>query len=521
MRSLQHPAATRTWRFGRGLALAACCALTLGATACGKDDPEEQFRLWCNNEAGWTEIGNYVANKDNDLKLRVRALELLAIDGHPSEVMKATEKAPDREKVFQALQPLMFKLLQDGNPKRQGYGKRVLFEMIKEGGVGPAQAKEIRSGVAKWAFGDLSHDSTAEAVKEKMKDRLIPTEIEALGSEAAAGAEIMIGKGISKAELVAFLRGLNTPESKSAIIGGLRRYHMGKKVKITDQDLGAIQWVDNFESYVYLLELYRRFSGEGKVHPDDKQAAELAIRVAVEWTDPADKSKKPEELEKLKKDRYAQIKAGWDRAGPLMDQLLKAKNCDDRWYAAQILVAVQGAKGLQTVLADLPADENYGQSEYSSQDTKMMLSDLCIHEVKDLGAETARPVLAAALTSAKAPIARVVAARCLAVFGDAQSVAALKSFDKKDPLANYGVQPIIVSEDAATLADVVQASLDTVQYCADVDKQAAEGKIDAKFAGLLRKYATYSVYRKGAALSKFAEERAKEKVEKDKAKNGN
>jgi hypothetical protein len=515
MENLQHPASARGWPWSRRLALAAGCALTLLASGCGKDDPEEQFRLWCNNEQGWAELGNYVADKNNDMKLRVRALELLAIDGHPSEVMKATEKAPDRAEVLAALQPAMFKLLQDGNPKRQGYGKRVLFEMIKEGGVKPDKAAEIKANIAKWAFGDLTHDTSLEALKEKMKDRLVPTEIEALGNEATAGMEVLLGKGISKSELVATLRNLKTAEAAKALVGGLRRYHAGKNVKVTEDDLGAIQATQSIEGFVYLLELYTtklvQADPSKPVHKDDKAAAEVAIRVAIDFTDPED----PKAAEANK----AKLKAGWAEAAPAVEKLLASPNCDDRWWAMQLFTTYGGAEGFKAALAKLPDDELYGRGPpHGDNDAKKMIMDLCLTEVKALGADTVRPLLQTTLKSSPRFIERIVAARCLMALGDPASVGALATLDKKDALASKDVQPIIVSKSPLSLKDMVSVAGEVAEYCASVDRLAAEGKIEADVAKWRKYYASYNFERRGKELAAEAELSAKEKVERDRAK---
>lgn len=502
------------------MAAGALAALSLLASAgCSKADPEENCRLWMNNEAGWAEMSLFVADKANDAKLRGRCLEILVSEGgQPSQVLSVTEKAADRTDLLVGLQPAMIKLLQNGSVKQKGHAKIVLFAMLKEGKLPEAKATDLKTRLADWAFGDFKHDMDTEALKAALKERVTPEDIEVLGPLAVPGVEVMLGKGISKGELVAFLKSQNTPEAKKALVAGLKRYHAGKNIKISEEDLGAIQATDSLEGYVYFLELYRRFADAAKPHPDDKRAADLAIRVALQWTDPEDDKKKPEELEKLKKERIDALRGAWDQVGPLMDQLLTGRNCDDRWYATQMLVLTQGAKGLETALGKLPDDTNYGQEEFAANDAKKMIVDICLNEIKSLGADVARPVLEATLKSNPHAVSRVLAARCLAVLGDPASLAVLKAFDKKDPVAMKNVQPVIVTDMPVSVGDIVQASVDTIDYCAAVDKLGAEGKIDGDTAKFRKNYAMYSFYRKGKELAKFAEEMAAEKIERDKAK---
>lgn len=491
----------------------------LAMAGCSKADPEENCRLWMNNDAGWAEMSLFVADKANDAKLRGRCLEILVAEGgQPSQVLSVTEKAPDRVDLLVGLEPSMIKLLQNGSVKQKGHAKIVLFAILKEGKLPEAKAAELKAKLADWAFADFKHEMDTESLKAALKERVTPDDIEVLGPTAVPGVEVMLGKGISKGELVAFLKSQNTPEAKKALVAGLKRYHSTKNVKISEADLGDIQATDTLAGYVYFLELYRRFADVAKPHPDDKRAADLAIRVALQWTDPDDDKKKPEELEKLKKDRLEALKGAWDQVGPLMEQLLTGRNCDDRWYATQMLVATQGAKGLETALGKLPDDTNYGQEEFAANDAKKMIVDLCLNEIKTLGADAARPVLEATLKSSPHAVSRLVAARCLAVFGDPASLAVLKAFDKKDPIGVKNVQPVIVTDMAISVGDIVQASVDTIDYCAAVDKLAAEGKIDADTAKFRKNYALYSFYRKGKELAKFAEEMATDKIERDKAK---
>lgn len=519
MKQQLHRRSTELGRL-RATAVAALAGLSLMVqVGCGKADPEDNFRLWMNNEAGWQELANFVADKGNDAKVRGRALEILVAEGgQPSQVMVAVEKAPDRQELLLALQPQMLKLMQNGSVKQKSHAKIVLFAILKEGKLPEPRAVELKKQLAEWAFGDFKHEMDIEALKTALKERVTPEDIEVLGAYSIPGIEVMLGKGVSRGELVAFLRNQNTPEAKKALVAGLRRYHSGKNIKISGDDLGAIQNTDSLDGYIYLLEVYRRFADAEKPHPDDKLAADLAIRVALEWTDPQDAKKKPEELEKLKQDRFEALKGAWDRVGPLMDQLLAGRNCDDRWYATQMLISLQGAKGLAAALEKLPDDTNYGQEEFAANDAKKMIVDLCLNEIKGLGADAARPVLEATLKSSPRAVARIVAARCLAVLGDPASLAVLKAFDKKDPIGAKNVQPVIVTDMPISVGDIVQASVDTIDYCTAVDKAAAEGKVDAAAAKFRKNYAMYSFYRKGKELAAFAEEMAADKVERDKAK---
>ena len=213
----------------------------------------------------------------------------------------------------------------------------------------------------------------------------------------------------------------------------------------------------------------------------------------------------------------AKIKAAWTaQVKPVVDKLLTGSNCDDRWWASQLLVQYNGVDGLTQILTQLPDDKNYGQQEFANNDVKMQLTDLCKNEIKSLGADVARPVLIKGLKGNRL-IEKIVAIRCLAALGDDASLAALRGVDKKE---NLIVDAVVVPQDAekVTVFDLAQAAADVVEFVRSVDKQAAEGTIDQPTAKARTFYATYSFERQGKKLIAYAESRAVEKVAKDKAK---
>jgi hypothetical protein len=490
----------RLW-LARSCLTAVCVSSTLALASCGKGDPDENFRLWSNNEAGWEEMQAFVADTGNDAKLRARALEILTDEGgHPGEAVRIAQKAPDKVEVMMALQPALQKMLENPNTKKQGYGKRVLFDMMN---VLPADKKAAtQEMLAKWAFGDLKPDDSPARIKEKLEQRIRAEEIDGLGNAGVRGAEIMLSKGISRDQIMQYLLGVNTPESHAALINGLRRYHAIKNVRVSEGDLAAIQKADCIEGFLYWIELYQKLAASQ--HPDDKAAASQSIVVAIQWSE--------------KEPNKAKIKAAWAaQVKPVMDKLLTGANCDDRWWAAQMLLQYSGVDGLTEVLKQLPIDTNYGQQEFANSDVKMQITDLCKNEIKGLGADVVRPVLLKSLKSETRLIEQIVAIRCLAALGDDASLAALRAVDKKE---NKIVDPWIVPQDEkdVTIHMLAQASADVVEFVRAVDKQAAEGTIDQATAKARTFYATYSFERQGKKLAAYAESRAAEKVAKDKAK---
>ncbi|MEY3011551.1 MAG: hypothetical protein RIT45_286 [Pseudomonadota bacterium] len=492
----------------RNAATARLVALLLSAaistSACGNKDPEENFQLWSNNEAGWQEIGKYASDPANPIELRARSLEVLIQGGHPSIVTQLVEKAADKDKVLIALVPGLEKMLRGSNEKQQLHAKQVLFETISR--VSPGDADKVRAALAEWAFGDITVDDPTNVITEKLGKRLRPDEIERLGKFGVKGAEIMLGKAIAKNEILTFLQTLDVPEAKVALVNGLRRYHQSsKKVMVTGNELGYVQRTGHIDGLLYFFELYERLIESE--HEDDENAAKMAIAAAVQWVD-EDGGKK------LVVDNWAKLK-------PVADKLMAGPKCDLRWWSAVQMVRVEGLDGLKRALAALPDDTNYGQSEYALNDVKLMITDFCSKDTAALDKDKKREIYKASLATERF-IERIVAIRCLMVDGSDDAKAALEAFvaGRKKLKEEKVIDPLIVPQHAENLSltDLAKIALEVIAYFKELDKLQGESKLTAKQVEYRKLYATFSFDRKGKALREFAEERAEDKIKREAAK---
>lgn len=490
-------AGARRRRFAAALTLV--LATTIATSGCFKKDLEENFNLWSNNQAGWTQMSAFVADPKNDLEVRARALEVLTLNGHPSQVMTVVDKTPDKDKVLLNLRDRLGKVLTMPNEKMARYAKQVLFEMIPS--LPDAEKEKTRKVIADWAFGDMSHDDQAKMVAEKLGRRMRPEEIEALSGAGVKGAEIMLAKGIARNEVMVYLQGVKTDEAKVALIKGLRLYHeLHKNAKYTPAELGFAQRTEHVDGLLYFFWVYNRLIKSE--HPDDKQAGSLAIAAAMEWLE-SDAGKK------LLVDNYK------EKFKPLAEELITHANCDDRWWAAQVMVRNEGVEGLKAVLAKMPEDTNYGNEAFANNDFKMMLMDLCLKDIAKIDPDKAREVLLASLGS-KRVIERIIAIRCLLPLRNEAVEAALKKYDKKD---NLIVDPIIVPHDAeeVTPYDLAQVVYDTFKYHDEMEALAAKGKLSPEEIKWRKFYASYSFERQGKKLRDYTASRAAEKIEAEKA----
>jgi hypothetical protein len=351
--------------------------------------------------------------------------------------------------------------------------------------------------------------------------RVSVQEIAALGDDGVQGAEIMLSKGIKRDEIINLLQEQKTPAANVALINGLRGYHSLKdgKVKIGEGDLVAIQKTDSVEGFLYYIELYQKRIKSS--HPDDQAAAKNAIAAAADWWEGGEGSK-------AKDANRAKVKAGWAQVKPAMEAFLLVDNCEDRWMAAQVLAYGDGVVGVQHVLEKIPNDENYTNGSLASTDVKLQITGWCNEDAKPLGADKLLPVYKKSLQSQRL-FERVLATRCLLALGDDASLETLKAVaaDKKDvinnlayvdranaanpkpandPAKTWAVDAMIAPPEASkvTVRMLAEIAVDTIGYQRQVDKDQAEGKVDAATAKKRKLMAGGSFDRKGAALAAFA-----------------
>ncbi|GEM_PF-3534886 len=484
--------------------IAAVLVVAVALPGCGKKDPEEQFALWSNNEAGFKEMAKFVQG-NNDPKMKARALEVLMENGQPSQVREiaAGIKEGERDKVLAELRTAVAKHLKSPNERIQGHAKTVLFDMLDLQSEG--EADNTRKLLSDWAFGDMSVDDKAQVIAKKLSKRATRSDIEALGKYGVKGAEILLSKGIEKPGMMAFLQGIKDPAAKTAMINGLRRYHgmKGGKVKISGSDLGFIQRTKHIDGLMYFFEIYEK-RGES-AHEDDEQASSMAIAAAMQWVE-------SDEGKKLLKDNWK------GKFNAVAQRFIKRANCDDRWWAAQVIIQNEGFAGLKWAVENLPDDLNYGNADHANNDVKLMITDFCTKDVSTIKDDKKVHQYWLETLNRDRVIERVIAIRCLVAYGGQEASKALKAYIKarKKLKEEKIIDPIIVPPvmENMTLTDLAVVALDSIAYKADNDKLAAAGKITKDQAKWRNKYTEFTFDRKGKVLRAWAGERADNKLKK-------
>jgi hypothetical protein len=485
------PCSTNKVAVGLALALAVVIALP----GCGKKDQEEQFALWSNNEAGFQEMAKFVQSSANDVGARARALEVLMENGQPSQIrriVQGVEKA-DRVKVLAKLREDLGKHLKNPNEKIQAHARTVLIDNLElqEG----EEADKTRKVVGDWAFAGMSPDDKASTIAQKLGKRISQADIEKLGKYGVKGAEIMLSKGINKPGMLGFLQSVKDPVAKIAMVNGLRRYHAmkGGKVKISNGDLGFLQRTKHLNSLLYFFEIYEKRSDSD--HADDEQASSMAIAAAMDWLD------KPE--------GKALIGANWAKAfKPLAARFIKRANCDDRWWAAQVMIQNEGMAGLTAAMSALPDDLNYGNPDHANADVKLKITDFCTQDVSTIKDHAAVHKLWISTLDTERVIERIIAIRCLVADGGDDAAAAMVAYIKKRKKLKEEkiIDPIVVPPEMTdmTLTDLAVVALDSIKYKAENDKLAAAGKITKDQLTWRNKYTEFTFDRKDKKLREWA-----------------
>lgn len=484
-------------------------AVLIALPGCGKKDPEEQFALWSNNEEGFKEMAKFVQSSANDVAIRARALEVLMENGQPSQVrrMAAGVEKADRVKLLAKLREDLGNHLKNPNEKIQAHARTVLMDCLElqEGEEGD----KTRKVVGDWAFADMSPDDKAATIAQKLGKRISQADIEKLGKHGVKGAEMMLSKGINKPGMLGFLQGVKDESAKAAIVNGLRRYHAmkGGNIKITNGDLGFLQRTKSLGALLYFFEVYEK-RGES-AHADDEQASSMAIAAAMDWLD------KPNG-KKLIADNWAKS------FKPLASRFIKRANCDDRWWAAQVMIQNEGLAGLKVAMAALPDDLNYGNPDHANADVKLKITDFCTQDVSTIKDHVAVHKLWIDTLDKDRVIERIIAIRCLVADAGEDAASAIAKYIKKRKKLKEEkiIDPIIVPPEMTdmTLTDLAVVALDSIKYKAENAKAAAAGKLTKDQLTWRNKYTEFTFDRKDKKLREWSAEMADNRIKKQAAK---
>ena len=473
------PAARRSTRALWG---AVALVLALGAGACGSTVTEEDLQKWTNNDIGLARIKEVVADPTQPIETRVRALEVVVEKGFPLRVRGFVDGVHDAGAAAELVKRLTAQLLLHVEKKTQFQLDAKDCLMSLERYMEPAAFEPVQKAVALWAFGDLSWDSPASEVQDKVQKRISSGQIMDLGRHGWDLAGILIENGFVVDKMVRFLGTAKDPKATGILLKGLRKLHA--KSGAQTYHIEALRSTDNAAACAYLLEMY--------MNPEiEDEFRAVAFNVAVEMA----------ALPAIKADPSV-----------VVEQLLKLIATDqpeDRWLGATNLVQLGGATHLDAILAALKDDKVYKKAE---EDPAKSVMDLCL-DLHDLGlGDTVASTFLAALERDNR-IVRSVAVVCLKAMGRSEARSALEKLaalavakDPKKP-AEGDIDLDDFLGEQLTLGKLAQNALDGLTQIAALEADAKAGKYTEEQKKTRRLLTVFELAKVGEEYTKLVSER--------------
>lgn len=433
------------------------------------------FALWSKSPEGLAAMTRYVTRTHHLARYRAQALTTLGASANSSQALKIGRQASDWPEVAAEMVNLMLAKLGTGTPE-QNAELRTTILALADGVTGtdqpadltPEAAAAAKKQLAAWALGGMDADLPADTLKTRAQ-RLAAGDLARLGTDLPPD---VLGRWIAgdvrRHEAAAALVKQGTPEALEALVSGYRQF-LRSGAPPDAEDLGVLGQLGSVDGLLLLLNLH---AGLERV---DAIAAQLATMQTIR-----------KEIAALPPQK---LDAMFERLDPHLEALLRMRNADDRWWAAELLVTYRGLDGLRRVLSDMAADDHYQKAEWHTVDPKKALTHLAHDVIAPMGPAKLQPLMLATLVRNQ-PMGKVIAVTTLKALADDASVQALKTLaDETDIAALLDLPgPLSVHELALAAADVCK-------YFGEVAASEAAGKLDAASADKHRAaaFATYDL----------------------------
>lgn len=420
------------------------------------------FALWTRSPEGLRALERFVTQPSHAALYRAQALAMLGASPESRQVLELGRKAADWPLVCAEMVKMMLARLGTRSPAENAEIRRTVLELADtatrtDGGprdLTPEAADAARQVLAQWAlYGTTAGDPDAQVTQAA---RLSPGDLKRLGQGVApATLGGWIGANVRRHEAAEVLMAQDTPEAHAALIAGYRAF-LSDGTPPDAEDLAAISSAGSADALVLLLGVH------AGLERTDNVAAQLATMQTIR-----------REVAALKAD---DLVTQFERIGPFMEALLVARNADDRWWAAEMLVHHAGMDGLRRVLQDMAQDGHYRDPKWHTVDPKEALARLVQKAlVPEFGARM-QPHLLATLVR-RHTMGKVIAVAALKTLGDDASLAALKTvMDESDVSALLDLQAPL------TVHEMALAAVDVIKFVAGVNTEEKAGKLDASTA---------------------------------------
>lgn len=411
-------------------------AVLLLLVACNTKVTDEDLDRWSNNEEGLAKIEEVVRDTEQPLETRVRALRVTLKSGSPLKARSFLEKAKDRDKLVEAFQGELIKMM--SSEKDQVTAKDGLFQILPY--LPEAEREPVQARIAEWAFEGLDDSSPTAKIKEQIEYRIMVSQIEDLGPHGVRGAALLLSRGFAVDRLFRYLVGIGTDEARRLALAAVIRLHQIPESQVTYAHLERIQEIGTADAAIYLFDLYDR--------QEDKDIASDAFNRALGMLE------------------QPGVRADKDKLVKRMLPYLQGKNADDRWFAARTIVSLGGKEQLGTVIDGFADDKVYDSGSFDPQKS---IIDFCETGVVKLEDDPTDELVSR--LGGENRIATSIAVVCIKALGSPKA---------KEPLAALVANETSLDDllgDKLTVGALAQNAIDGITMREDDRKKAEAGEL--------------------------------------------
>ena len=438
------------------------------------------FALWTRSPAGLEALQRYVTQTDHRPRFRAEALAMLGASPASDKVLEIGRQATDWPQVCAEMVSILLARLGTRSHEENAEIRKTVLALADtatrtDGGVQdltPEAAEAARRVLAHWAISGAPVVTPTPAVTPGKRGRVAPPTLDDSAASQAArlspGDLQRLGPGLPPAtlgqwiaanlrrhEAADVLLAQKTPAATDALVAGYRTL-LATGEPPDAQDLAALAAAGSADGLVLLLGAHAAMERSADV--DAQLAAMRTIRAEVARLSPE------------------AMKAQFDRVGPYLEGLLTARNADDRWWAAELLVQFGGNDGLRRVLQDMAVDGHYRDPKWHTVDPKVALVHLVQSALIPAAGDALQPQLLATLVR-RQTLGKIIAVTALKALGDDASLAALKTVQDDTDVAPY-----LDLQAPLSVHEMALAAVDVIRFIADVTAQEKAGKLDAASA---------------------------------------
>lgn len=413
----------------------------------------EDFGKMARSEAGQRRIAAWVADVSHPMEQRVQALVVVATEGFPGRVRGMVEGAPDREDLAEKTAGALVDRLPQRfqAPEEAAYLREAALAVLLH--VPEDRRLPIQEGLARWVFGTLTLDSTADEVKQQVEPRLPIHQLPMLGPPGAKGATVLVRHGFSVDAVARYVLAQPDPEAHRLLLEAFRRLHQTPDLEIPASHLQAIGDIRDPAAAVYLLDLAQ----------DQNQSSDIR---AIAFNEAADLMEDP-----------ALAAGSREALRERLQRLMQSGDPDDRWSAANFLFRLDGEAALPSILQGMKDD---GVWPNATEDPMKSMVDFCKGTFWKGGATAGKWAAVQGMIQSRNRVHRALGLICLKASQDPDR-AGLARQSRGSRADLFPVLGVRLREDVLT-----QNVIEGLQMDAELARDEAAGRVDAADARRLR-----------------------------------